>query len=162
MSHTLNTRAVDKLIKCWSFSLQQMSTIVNKWPISLPTNEKWNHIKKFNCKTTFINPILLKRPKKELYSRFVLKYLIVNSPWIQSSICHHAQDQHVLVFTSWLIFDICVYFYFVYIASIRHSRSTYLWELLVWVFTGICKMYPLFKCNQINLFNCVTVFTCYL
>lgn len=95
MSHTLNTRAVDKLIKCWSFSLQQMSTIVNKWPISLPTNEKWNHIKKFNCKTTFINPILLKRPIKVLYSRFVLEHLIVNSPWIQFSICHPAQDQHV-------------------------------------------------------------------
>lgn len=32
------TRAVDKLISCWSFSLTAMSTIVNRWPRSFPVN----------------------------------------------------------------------------------------------------------------------------
>ena len=30
------TRAVDKLMSCWSFSLTATSTIVNKWPRSFP------------------------------------------------------------------------------------------------------------------------------
>ena len=33
------TRAVDKLMSCWSFSLTATSTIVNRWPRSFPANE---------------------------------------------------------------------------------------------------------------------------
>ena len=35
----LLTRAVDKLMSCWSFSLTATSTIVNRWPRSFPANE---------------------------------------------------------------------------------------------------------------------------
>jgi len=39
MSQTRNTRAVDSEMMCWSRSLQQMSTMVNRWPSSLPAQQ---------------------------------------------------------------------------------------------------------------------------
>lgn len=80
------TRAVDKLMSCWSFSLTAMSTIVNKWPRSFPEKNAGAQFNKRDIAqvTQWNNRDLLRKENSLGQEATSAKHVIIQSfpaPW---------------------------------------------------------------------------------